>query len=116
VLALGAAFEAGKAVGDAPFDGLVVAGFEMQAVDPLQSAPVAAIGDLVIDSCLRLSILKNNGFDAEFIDCKAVIAIKLDATGCPLRSAMNITQFSGMAEAMAAKNSGVRYGGLPCSR
>ena len=62
VLALGTAFEAGKAVGDAPFDGLVVAGFEMQAVDPFQSAPVATIGRLVINSCLRLSILKKQRF------------------------------------------------------
>ena len=42
VLALRAAFEAPVAVGDAPFDRLVVAGLEVQAGDVLDRAPVAA--------------------------------------------------------------------------
>ena len=44
VLALRAALEAAAAVGDAPLQRLVVAGLEVQAVHPLQRAPVAAVG------------------------------------------------------------------------
>jgi hypothetical protein len=45
VFALGAAFKADVAVADAPLQRLVVAGFEVQAIHPLQRAPVAAVGD-----------------------------------------------------------------------
>src|SRR6218665_3174420 len=43
VLALGAAFKPRHAMGYAPLQGLVVAGLEMQAIDPLERAPVTAI-------------------------------------------------------------------------
>src|SRR6218665_68813 len=39
VLALGAAFKPRHAMGYAPLQGLVVAGLEMQAIDPLERAP-----------------------------------------------------------------------------
>ena len=44
VLTLGATFKAVVAMLYAPLQGLVVACFEMQAIDPLQCTPVAAIG------------------------------------------------------------------------
>ena len=47
VFALRAALKALETMFDAPLQGLVVAGFEMQAIDPLQRAPVAAIGNAV---------------------------------------------------------------------
>jgi hypothetical protein len=44
VFALGAAFKAMEAVLDAPCQGLVVTGFEVQAVYALDGTPVATIG------------------------------------------------------------------------
>ena len=44
VFALRAAFKALHAVLNAPLQRLVVAGLKVQAIDPLQRAPIAAIG------------------------------------------------------------------------
>ena len=45
VFTLGTAFKTLYAVCDAPLQGLVVAGFKVQAVHALQGAPIAAISD-----------------------------------------------------------------------
>jgi len=45
VLALGAALKPLVAVLNAPFQWLVVAGFKVKAVHPLQRAPVTPVGD-----------------------------------------------------------------------
>ena len=46
MLALGATLKTLIAVVDAPLQRLVVAGLEMQTVNPLDGAPVASIGNL----------------------------------------------------------------------
>ena len=90
VLALRAAFEAIEAVGDAPLQRLVVAGLEVQAVDALQRAPVAAVGDL--GGTLPAASPPALG--------GSLSAIRLVAIGWPSRSATNSSQCSGMSRAM----------------
>ena len=49
VFTLRAAFKADKAIGDAPVNRLVVASLKVQTVNTLQSAPIAAIGDITLN-------------------------------------------------------------------
>jgi len=54
VLPLCPTFKTVKTVGDAPNQWLVVASLEVQAIDGLQTAPVAAIGHTVVCFCIKL--------------------------------------------------------------
>jgi hypothetical protein len=88
VLALRAALEAPVAVGDAPLERLVVAGVEVQAVDVLDRAPVAAEGGLALGS----------------------IAISDAAMRLLPRQAVKSSQWRAIVAAARAKKSRVRYG------
>ena len=86
VLALRAAFEALHAVLDAPLQRLVVAGLEVQAVHPLQRAPVAAVGHR--RARRRHRSRARSGWSR---------------SACPPRSAMNSSQCSGIVVGHAAE-------------
>jgi hypothetical protein len=96
VFALRAALEALHAVRYAPFERLVIARLEVQAIDALERAPIAPVGR---NSWSFLPLDKVG---------QALIAIKLDAIGRPARSATKSSQASGICSACSWKNARVR--------
>lgn len=88
VLALCATFEAFDAMGQAPLDGLVVTGLEMQAVHPFQRPPVAAIGHFWVGI--------QGFFCPSSLSLFDVTAIKLQAmgVGVPLRCTGDVATHS----------------------
>ena len=54
VLTLGPAFKTLDAVGNAPFNGLVITGFKVQAVHPRERPPVTAIGHFGLASGVQV--------------------------------------------------------------